>query len=151
MRLDPDFKEFINLALSNDVKFMVVGGYAVAAHGHPRYTGGLDIWILVDRENAEKLVLTLGEFGFAELHLTPKDFMEEGQVIQLGREPLRIDLLTGLDGLSFSDCMDRAITVDIDRMAVPFISRHDLLVNKRATGRPQDRADVAALDPCGSQ
>lgn len=146
MRLDPDFREFVELLLANDVSFMVVGGYAVAAHGHPRYTGGLDIWILIDQANAEKLTQTLRDFGFGALGLGPDDFLTEQQIIQLGREPVRIDLLTGLDGVSFRDCVDRAINVDIDGMSVPFISREDLLRNKRASGRAQDLADVEALE-----
>lgn len=145
MRLHPDFKEFIELLLANDVSFMVVGGYAVAAHGHPRYTGDLDVWILVDRTNADKIVQTLGDFGFGALGLTSDDFLAEEQIIQLGREPVRIDLLTGLDGVSFRDCADRAVDVDIEGVRVPFISLEDLLTNKRASGRAQDLADVEAL------
>ena len=146
MRLDPDFSEFIELLLANDVAFMVVGGYAVAAHGHPRYTGDLDIWLLIDRGNAERLIHALREFGFGTLDLTVDDFLVEDQVVQLGREPIRIDLLTGLDGVSFSDCIGRAVSVDIDGLQVPFISRQDLLKNKRSSGRSQDLADVEALE-----
>jgi hypothetical protein len=145
MRLDQDFSEFIELLLANDVAFMVVGGYAVAAHGHPRYTGDLDIWLLIDHDNAERLIRVLRAFGFGALDLSADDFLIENQVVQLGREPIRIDLLTGLDGVSFSDCRGRAITVDVDGLQVPFISRDDLLKNKRSSGRPQDLADVDAL------
>lgn len=146
MRLDPNFNEFIELLLANEVEFMVVGGYAVAAHGHPRYTGDLDIWILVERDNATKLVRTLDDFGFATLGLTPDDFLAAEQIIQLGREPVRIDLLTGLDGVSFQDCAGRVLDVDVEGMRVPFISRDDLITNKRASGRMQDLADVEALE-----
>lgn len=149
MRLDPDFSEFIGLLLANEVEFMVVGGYAVAVHGHPRYTGDLDIWLLIDRVNAEKLVRVLGEFGFGALDLSADDFLVEDQVVQLGREPIRIDLLTGLDGVSFSDCDTRAVSIDVDGMQVPFISREDLLENKRSSGRSQDLADVEALEVRG--
>lgn len=146
MRLDPNFNEFIELLLANEVEFMVVGGYAVAVHGHPRYTGDLDIWILVERDNAAKLVRTLDDFGFAPLGLTPDDFLVDEQIIQLGREPVRIDLLTGLDGVSFQDCAARVLDVDVGGMSVPFISRDDLIRNKRASGRTQDLADVEALE-----
>lgn len=149
MRLDPDFSEFIELLLANDVAFMVVGGYAVAAHGHPRYTGDLDIWLLVERDNAEKLMHVLGEFGFGALDLSADDFLVEDQVVQLGREPIRIDLLTGLDGVSFRDCVCRAVLIDVDGLQVPFISRDDLLENKRSSGRSQDLADVEALEVRG--
>lgn len=149
MRLDPDFSEFIELLLANDVAFMVVGGYAVAAHGHPRYTGDLDIWLLIDRGNAEKLVNVLREFGFGALDLTADDFLVEDRVVQLGREPIRIDLLTGLDGVSFSDCVARTVSIDVDGLQVPFISREDLLKNKRSSGRSQDLADIDALEARG--
>jgi hypothetical protein len=149
VRLDPDFSEFIELLLANEVVFMVVGGYAVAAHGHPRYTGDLDIWLLIDRDNAEKLVDVLREFGFGGLDLSADDFLVENQVVQLGREPMRIDLLTGLDGVSFSDCVTRAVSIDVDGLPVPFISREDLLENKRSSGRSQDLADVEALEARG--
>lgn len=147
MRLDPDFSEFIALLLGNEVAFLVVGGYAVAAHGHPRYTGDLDLWILVDRDNADRLIDALKAFGFASLGLSADDFLVDDQVVQLGREPIRIDILTGLDGVRFDDCASRSVKVEIDGMSVPFISREDLLANKRASGRAQDLADVEALDP----
>lgn len=146
MRLDPDFNEFIALLLDHEVAFLVVGGYAVAAHGHPRYTGDLDLWILVDRTNAERLIGVLKAFGFGSLGLSADDFLVRDQVVQLGREPIRIDLLTGLDGVQFDECASRSVNVDVDGMNVPFISRADLLANKRASGRAQDLADIEALD-----
>jgi predicted nucleotidyltransferase len=146
MRLDPDFSEFIELLLDHEVAFLVVGGYAVAAHGHPRYTGDLDLWILVDRTNAERLIEALKAFGFGSLGLSADDFLVRDQVVQLGREPIRIDLLTGLDGVHFSECASRSVSVEVDGMNVPFISRADLLANKRASGRAQDLADIEALD-----
>jgi hypothetical protein len=87
MRLDPDFSEFIELLLANDVAFMVVGGYAVAAHGHPRYTGDLDIWLLIDRDNAERLVHVLREFGFGALGLAADAFLVEDQVVNWDANP----------------------------------------------------------------
>jgi len=146
---DDETRPGLQLLLANDVAFMVVGGYAVAAHGHPRYTGDLDIWLLIDRDNAEKLVHVLREFGFGALDLAADDFLVEDHVVQLGREPIRIDLLTGLDGVSFSECISRAVSVDIDGLQVPFISREDLLKNKRSSGRSQDLADVEALEARG--
>lgn len=146
VKLDPNFREFIELLLENDVAFMVVGGYAVAAHGRPRYTGDLDIWVLVEEENADKLIQTIRDFGFASLELTADDFLTEEHVVQFGREPVRIDLLTSLDGVSFSECSERVVHLEIDGMSVPFISREDLLRNKRSSGRARDLADVEALD-----
>jgi hypothetical protein len=93
MKLDQDFKEFLEYCLSNKVKFMVVGGYAVAAHGYPRYTKDLDVWIMVSAENSQRIVQALNEFGFQSLGLGTKDFLETNQVIQLGYPPHRIDIL----------------------------------------------------------
>ena len=147
MHLDQDFREFIALLLENDVRFMVVGGYAVARHGWPRFTDDLDLWLWMDPTNASGVLDALREFGFGDVGLTVDDFLEEDQVVQLGRPPLRIDLLTGLDGVRFSDCHRRVVVTELDGLFVPFIGRDDLITNKRASGRPQDLADVAALEP----
>lgn len=103
--------------------------------------------MLVDRENAERLIEVLTAFGFGSLGLPTEDFLVSDQVVQLGREPIRIDLLTGLDGVHFDECASRSVSIGIDGMDVLFISRNDLLANKRASGRAQDLADVEALDP----
>ena len=146
MQLDPDFSEFIAFLRAHDVRFLVVGGYAVAAHGHPRYTGDLDVWLLVSHENADRLLRALDDFGFGSLGLTAEDFTEPGRVVQLGYPPLRIDLMTSADGVSFEECWEQRLEVAIDGAPVPFIGLHDLRRNKMASARPQDVADVAALD-----
>lgn len=145
MRLDPDFAELLGLLLEREVRFLVVGGYAVAAHGHPRYTGDLDLWLLVDPGNAASVVSALEDFGFSALGLTEEDFLRPAGVVQLGYPPLRIDLLTSVDGLDFSDCWPRRVHVGVNGLDVPFIGRSDLLRNKRASGRLQDLADLEAL------
>lgn len=94
MQLDRDFREFLECLTGRDVRFLVVGGYAVAAHGHPRYTGDLDLWIWTSAENAESLLSALEDFGFGSLGLVSEDFTEPGRVVQLGYPPVRIDLLT---------------------------------------------------------
>lgn len=104
MVLNKDFREFIKLLNYNDVHYLVVGGYAVAFHGHPRYTKDLDIWILVNQINAKKVLKTLDEFGFSSLGLKYEDFLEPGYVIQLGYPPNRIDILTQVTGLEFDLC-----------------------------------------------
>ncbi len=98
--LDPDFLDFISSCIDRDVRFLIVGGYAVAAHGHPRYTKDLDVWVLVGQRNAERLLLALGDFGFESLDLTTQDFLDDDVVIQLGYEPVRIDLLTAASATS---------------------------------------------------
>ena len=104
MILTQDFKEFIKSLNDNDVRYLIVGGYAVGFHGHPRYTKDLDIWIWIDGHNAEKIVQALDQFGFASLALAPADFLEPDTTIQLGYPPNRIDLLMGLPGVDFDSC-----------------------------------------------
>ena len=146
MELNRDFSEFIASCAAHEVRFLIVGGYAVAAHGHPRFTKDLDVWVWVDEQNAGRLVSALEDFGFGSLGLTPADFLEEGVVVQLGYPPQRIDLLTAVDGVRFEACWDRRVEVEIGGQRIPFVSADDLLANKRASGRPQDLADVAAIE-----
>ncbi len=147
LHLDPDFAEFCGCLTANDVRFLVVGGYAVAAHGHPRYTDDLDIWLLLGHENALGVLRALDQFGFGSLGLVDQDFLRPNQVVQLGYPPLRIDLLTNVDGLDFDECWPRRVIIDIGGRQVPFLAREDLLTNKRTSARAQDLADVEALDP----
>lgn len=140
-----DFKEFIELLNLNKVKYLVVGGYALALHGHPRYTKDIDIWILPDPENAERIVKTLLEFGFSSLKLDTSDFLESGNVIQLGYPPNRIDILTSADGVNFDECYTSRIHEVIDGVTVDFIDLENLIRNKTATGRLQDLADLESL------
>jgi hypothetical protein len=146
MRLDRDFSEFIACCIARDVRFLIVGGYAVAAHGHPRYTKDLDVWVWVDPQNASRLIAALDDFGFGSLGLSVQDLLDPDAVIQLGYPPKRIDLLTRVDGLTFKPCYEARVIVEIDGTGVPFIDLANLRRNKRAAGRPQDLADLAALD-----
>lgn len=146
MELDRDFSEFIASCVAHEVRFLVVGGHALAAHGHPRFTKDLDVWVWVDRQNANRLVAALADFGFASLGLTPSDFLEEGVVVQLGYPPKRIDILTAIDGVEFQECWEQRAEVVVDGVQVSFISAEDLIANKKASGRPQDVADVSALE-----
>lgn len=146
MDLDPNFLEFIELLDEHEARFLVVGGYAVALHGHPRYTADLDVWVWLDPDNAEAILAALRDFGFTDTDLTHEDFLQEDQVVQLGYPPLRIDLLTSLDGVDFEGCHARRVTVEVDGVEVPFIDLDDLRRNKRAAGRHQDLADLEALE-----
>ena len=145
MNLDPDFNEFVASFIDSGVRFLIVGGYALAAHGLPRYTGDLDAWVWVDPENARRVVTALTTFGFGSLGLREADFETPDVVVQLGYPPLRIDVLTSIDGVNFDEAWPRRIILPIDGYDVPFIGRDDLIANKRAVGRPQDRADVTRL------
>ncbi len=146
MIIDENFKEFLQLLNKNKVKYLVVGGYAVALHGHPRYTKDLDIWIYVNKSNTERLLKTLHEFGFSSLDLELNDFMTPGNVVQLGTPPNRIDLLTSVDGVEFESCYDSKFEVEIEGLRVNFINLEDLKKNKKASGRHQDLADLENLE-----
>jgi hypothetical protein len=145
MHLDPDFREFVESFVANDVRFLIVGSYAVAAHGLPRYTGDLDAWIWVSPQNAERVLQSLEAFGFSGLGLTTDDFIKPDSIIQLGYPPYRIDILTSIEGVEFEDAWSRRVIVAVGDLKVPFIGRDDLPANKRVAGRPQDVADVARL------
>lgn len=144
--LSQDFKEFIELLSEHKVRYLVVGGYAVAFHGHPRYTKDLDVWIELSQENADKVIQALEKFGFGSLGLKPEDFLESDQIIQLGYPPNRIDILTTLKQLKFEDCYKARVAVEIQGAKINFIDLENLKRNKRATGRPQDLADAESLE-----
>ncbi|MBI3160828.1 MAG: nucleotidyltransferase [Chloroflexi bacterium] len=141
-----DFKEFLQSLNENDVKYLVVGGYAVAAHGHPRYTKDLDVWIENTPQNAGKMVKALAAFGFGGLNLTADDFSQPDTIIQLGYPPNRIDILTTLPGIGFADCFESRVRIEIEDVQVNFIDIDNLIRNKRATGRTQDLADAETLE-----
>lgn len=144
--LNKDFREFIELLRSNGVEFLVVGAHALAAHGRPRYTGDLDLWVRPESGNISRLVKALDDFGFASLGIAAQDFMEPQAMIQLGYPPARIDLLTAIDGVTFADAFEHRVVFDAGNgLRLPVISVDDLIRNKLATGRSKDLADVEAL------
>ena len=145
LMFNQDFKEFIQSLNDNQVRYLVVGGYAVALHGYPRYTQDIDIWIELSLENASRMVSALEQFGFGTLGLREQDFLEADTIIQLGYTPRRIDLLTTLTGVDFDQCYMVRIVVDMDGVPVNFIDMENLKKNKRATGRAQDTADIENL------
>jgi hypothetical protein len=146
MALNPDFREFIALLNSREVRYLIVGGYAVAFHGYPRYTKDIDIWIDAERENAEKLLQAVNDFGFGTVGLKAEDFLISGYVIQLGYPPNRIDLLTSIKGVDFATCYASRIEIEIEGTTICLIDVENLKKNKRATGRLQDLADVENLE-----
>ena len=146
MILSQDFKEFLKSLNENNVKYLVIGGYAVAFHGHPRYTKDIDIWLSADKKNIENLLQALEDFGFASLALKVDDFLDPEQIIQLGYPPNRIDLLTALDGVDFITCYKNKIKVNIEGIFINFIDLENLKRNKKATGRYQDLADLENLE-----
>lgn len=142
----PYFSEFIKLMNVHGVRYVVVGGYAVAFHGHPRYTKDIDIWIEPQVDNARKLLAVLEEFGFGDVGLVETDFLKSDQVVQLGRPPNRIDLLTSVHGVDFPTSFANKVTADIAGVSVHFIGLEELRQNKRAVGRHQDLADLENLE-----
>jgi len=144
--LNQDFKEFIQSLNDNGVRYLVIGGYAVAFHGHPRYTKDMDVWIAMDAENAANMVKALDQFGFASLGLQAADFLTRDQIIQLGYPPNRIDVITTATGVDFETCYAARVQADVNGVLVNFIDRESLKRNKIAAGRHQDLADVEHLE-----
>jgi len=143
--LNPDFREFIQSLNDNQVRYLVVGGYAVALHGYPRYTKDIDIWIEMDAHNAANMIKALAQFGFGSLGLQAADFLVPDQIIQLGYPPNRIDLLTTAPGVDFESCFESRVKAVIDDVTVNFIDLDNLKRTKRASGRLQDLADLENL------
>jgi len=143
--LSQDFKEFVELLNNHKVEYLIVGGYAVGVHGHPRYTGDLDVWINATAENAQKMIEVLNDFGFSSFGLTEVDFIKPSNVIQMGYPPFRIDILTKIDGVEFMDCYANRMTIQHDQIFINFIGINELKENKRASGRPKDLDDLANL------
>lgn len=147
MELDKDFKEFVELLNENKVDYLVVGGYSVAYHGFPRYTGDFDIWVKPTLPNGEKIINVLEEFGFGAMGLVKGDFTNYDKVIQFGVEPLRIDILTTIDGISdFEEAFKERETSLVDNIKINFIGYSQLIKNKKASNRLQDQRDVKELN-----
>lgn len=146
MHLNKDFQEFIELLNLNKVEYLLVGGYAVAYYGYPRYTKDIDIWINTTAKNGDKIMQALIDFGFKINSIQKKDFVKEGNVIQIGYPPRRINLLTGIDGVVFDECFKNRKKIIIDEIEVNIISLEDLIKNKRASNRYQDLADLENID-----
>jgi hypothetical protein len=145
INLEGDFLDFIKLCNRFEVKYLVIGGYAVSVHGYPRYTKDLDICIELSDDNAEKMLQVINEFGFESLNLTKDDFLRPDFITQLGYEPLRIDILNDVDGVDFEMAWQNKRIVTMQEEPVAFIGYHELLKVKEKAGRPQDIADIDKL------
>jgi hypothetical protein len=145
MNLQKDLKEFVELLNGLDVRFLIVGAFAVAYHGYPRYTSDIDIFVEKSAGNAELLLKAIHEFGFGDIGLTKDDFMQKDQVIQIGVAPNRIDLMTSISGVGFEEAWSSREFGELGSVRLPFISRDMLKRNKKATGRTQDLADLEHL------
>ena len=147
MVLDSNFKEFITLLNKHDVKYLLIGGYAVALHGHPRYTGDIDFWIWTNPANAQNVLKALNDFGFGSLPFDESDFLNPATVIQLGYPPLRIDLTMSISGVpNFETAFENCKMVNIAELIIPVIGLEGLKKNKKAAGRNKDLADLDNLE-----
>jgi hypothetical protein len=144
--LNRDFKDMLQCLLEEKVDFLLVGGYALGAHGYPRATKDMDIWVWADRVNSERVYHALAKFGAPIGQISPADFSKIGVVFQIGVPPNRIDLVTSVDGVDFSTCFKNREVVSIEGLDIPVISKQDLIANKRATGRAQDSLDADVLE-----
>lgn len=146
MTLPTPFREFIELLVANRVEFLVVGGFAVSYHGHPRYTGDLDLFVAISPQNSAGVVRAFREFGFTDLRISEEDFLDPDVIVEIGREPLKIQVMTGISGVTYAECDTDRVVVELDGLEVPFISYSKLIKNKRASGRAKDQADVDELE-----
>jgi hypothetical protein len=145
MEIQEDFKELLELFNAHSVEYLVVGGYALAFHGAPRFTGDIDLLIKADRENAERILAALTDFGFGSLKLSEDDFVLPQNVIQLGVPPVRIDIMTSLSGVPWEKASAGKVKGNYGDVAVHFIGKQDFIANKRTLGRKKDLADIEAL------
>ena len=144
--LNEDYRDILQALSDEKVKFILVGAYALAAHGYPRATMGIDIWVMPSPNNTEAVLRALHSFGASLHNLTKKDLVEDGTVFQIGVAPRRIDIITAATGLKFEHAYQNAVLVNIDGIDVHILSIDDLIINKRATGRTKDLADAEALE-----
>ena len=143
--LPPDFKEFLNLLKDKNIRYLLIGGYAVGYHGYPRSTNDMDIWIPTDPPTAKKMVSALKEFGFDTPKLSEKLFLKEKNIVRMGIAPMRIEILTTISGVNFEECFKQRIIDEIDGMEVNIISLKQLKINKKASGRHKDLDDLENL------
>ena len=145
MKLPQDFKEFLKSFNARNVEYMVVGSYALAYYGAPRYTGDIDVFVHRTEANATRVIEALRDFGFAFPNLAEEDFTKENNVVQIGMPPIRIDILTFLSGMDWDTAISRAEKATLDDVPVLVIGKDDYITNKRATGRTKDLADIESI------
>ena len=145
MKTEKDYEEFLELLNEHKVRYCIIGSYALSFHARPRYTKDIDILVEASPENAKKILTALDKFGFGSLNLRVEDFSEKGNIIQLGYEPVRIDIITSLKGLDFSDIWENRVQGLYGNQKVNFIDRQNLINSKKLSNRIQDRADLELL------
>ena len=144
--LNEDYKDILHALSDENVRFLLVGAYALAAHGYPRATMDIDIWVMPSPENADAVLRALQRFGASLQNLTKEDLQKDGTIFQIGVAPRRIDIITAASGLQFEPAYQHSIQLNIEEMEVRIPSIDDLILNKKATGRTKDLADAEALE-----
>jgi len=144
--LNEDYRDMLHALAGEKVRFLLVGAYAMAAHGYPRATMDIDIWVMPSPENADAVLRALERFGVPAQSLTKADLQKDDTVFQIGVAPRRIDIITGASGLRFEEAFTHSIEIDIEGIQVRILSLDDLIRNKRAVGRAKDAADAEALE-----
>lgn len=147
--LNPDYRDMLSALSAEGVEYLVIGAHAMAAHGHPRATGDLDIWVRPSSENSRRVWRALASFGAPLGDVMEEDFSREGTVFQIGVSPRRVDILTAIDGVAFSDAWPSRMEVEAEGLRLSVLGRADLIRNKMASGRPQDLVDVQRLQGQG--
>ena len=145
INLPLDFKEFLKLLNEKQLKYLLIGGYAVGYHGYPRATGDMDVWIAIHPENAQKMVSVLKDFGFDHPELNSGLFLQENKIIRMGHPPMRLEISTGISGVEFEECFSSRVVDMLDDVEVNIIDLPHLKANKKAAGRLKDLADLENL------
>ena len=145
MRVEKDFEEFIELLNKQKVKYLIVGAYALALYSEPRNTGDIDVFVESSKENAEKILKVLELFGFGEIGITFEDLISENMVVQLGVPPVRIDILTSISGVKFKEAYNSKVEHKFGNSKTYFLSKENMIINKKASGRKKDLADLESL------
>jgi len=145
IELPPDFKEFLKLLNEKNVRYLLIGGYAVGYHGYPRATNDMDVWIAVHPDNAKRIVEVLREFGFDLPELNTDLFLKKDKIIRMGNPPMRLEISTGISGIEFEESFASKIVDTLDGVQVNIIDLQHLKANKRAAGRLKDLADLENL------
>jgi hypothetical protein len=145
IHLPPDFKDFLRLLNAHEVQYLLIGGYAVGYHGYPRATADMDIWVAIHPENAKKIVDALREFGFDLPELNADLFMKDKQIVQMGIPPVKLEIVTSISGVEFSECYKERVIDTLNGVEANLINLKHLKINKKASGRYKDLADLENL------
>ena len=145
LTLPPDFKEFLKFLKEYDVRYLLIGGYAVGYHGYARATEDMDIWVAIHPDNAGKLVSALNAFGFEHPDINRELFLQENKIVRMGHPPMRLEITTSISGVEFEECYQSRIVDELDEIEVNLIDLENLKKNKKASGRPKDLADFEKL------